>query len=297
MTFERRKDGRETWFRLRDWDKGQAPSERLAAQILHHQGFRSIDPVHPLGGPDGLKDVKCTFNGATLIAACYFPRGEHGFKEVKKKFEDDVAGIDKNSVEGMVFLTNQELTLGERTELEDSVPGKTVYMFHLERIATILNFPENYGLRLDFLDIEMTKEEQLAFTSLMASRMHDLQNFIVQAMTELVDAKAKEDAPKAALTVRAESVEKESWSPWSKSVHKCSHCGFGYKVIGAEWDALSGTTPSHQFITIDPPEPNRYSTMTVFGQSRRDRKSVTCPKCGNVDSYPAFGIDWPTLRP
>lgn len=43
----------ETWHRLRDWTYGSAPSERLAAQILHHEGFEAIDPSHPLGGKDG----------------------------------------------------------------------------------------------------------------------------------------------------------------------------------------------------------------------------------------------------
>ena len=30
----RRSDGRETWHRLLEWDKGQAPAERLAAVVL-----------------------------------------------------------------------------------------------------------------------------------------------------------------------------------------------------------------------------------------------------------------------
>ena len=46
----RRNDGRETWFRLLEWDKGQTPAERLAAIILTNEGFRNIDPSHPLGG-------------------------------------------------------------------------------------------------------------------------------------------------------------------------------------------------------------------------------------------------------
>lgn len=49
----RRNDGRETWFRLLEWDKGQTSAERLAAIILTNEGFRNIDPSHPLG-IDGL---------------------------------------------------------------------------------------------------------------------------------------------------------------------------------------------------------------------------------------------------
>ena len=49
----RRAEGRETFYRLLEWDKGQAASERLAALILEQEGFRDIDPSHPLGGKDG----------------------------------------------------------------------------------------------------------------------------------------------------------------------------------------------------------------------------------------------------
>ena len=47
----------ETWHRLRDWTNGQAPSERLAAQILLSVGYTGLDPSHPLGGKDGMKDA------------------------------------------------------------------------------------------------------------------------------------------------------------------------------------------------------------------------------------------------
>ena len=42
----RRNDGRETWHRLLEWDKGQAPAERLAAVVLlsDGDGFRNVDP-------------------------------------------------------------------------------------------------------------------------------------------------------------------------------------------------------------------------------------------------------------
>ena len=40
----------ETWHRLRDWTLGQSPSERLAAQVLIFEGYKSVNPSHPLGG-------------------------------------------------------------------------------------------------------------------------------------------------------------------------------------------------------------------------------------------------------
>ena len=56
-------EGRETFNRLLNWDRGQAPSERLAAVILSKEGFMEIDPSHPLGGRDGLKDMTLSFKG------------------------------------------------------------------------------------------------------------------------------------------------------------------------------------------------------------------------------------------
>ena len=45
-------EGRETFNRLLNWDRGQAPSERLAAIILSKEGFKGVDPSHPLTGPE-----------------------------------------------------------------------------------------------------------------------------------------------------------------------------------------------------------------------------------------------------
>ena len=71
----RRTEGREAWHRLLEWDKGQAPSERLAALLLSNEGFKNVDPSHPLGGRDGLKDMMLSYNGSKWIGAVYFPRG------------------------------------------------------------------------------------------------------------------------------------------------------------------------------------------------------------------------------
>jgi len=38
-------EGRETFNRLLNWDRGQAPSERLAAIILSKEGFKGIDTI------------------------------------------------------------------------------------------------------------------------------------------------------------------------------------------------------------------------------------------------------------
>lgn len=159
----RMSEGRETFNRLLNWDRGQAPSERLAAIILSKEGFNGVDPSHPLGGKDGLKDMTLSSDGKRWIGAVYFPRGQQSFPDIKKKFAHDLDGVKANNAEGLAFVTNQELRLGERKILTELMPEVDVQIYHLERIASLLNTPSFYGIRMEFWDIEMSKEEQLSF--------------------------------------------------------------------------------------------------------------------------------------
>jgi hypothetical protein len=144
----------ETWHRLREWTNGQAPSERLAAQILISAGFEGMDPSHPLGGRDGGKDALCTYNGDKWVMAVYFPRGEMKISEIKSKLHADVLAASQHNPVGVAFVTNQELTLGERKHLRDIVSPYSLDIFHLERITAILDSPQMAGVRKQFLRIE-----------------------------------------------------------------------------------------------------------------------------------------------
>jgi len=158
----RRTAGTETWSRLLEWTRGPGPAERLTAHILRSEGFEDLDPSHPLGGPDGLKDVVCRRNGHTWRAAAYFPRGQRPFRTVKTKVKKDLGSGEVCDNQGFVFVTNQELSLGNRNELS-GLGSQQIEIYHRERITSILDSPRMYGVRLDFLDIEMNREEQLAF--------------------------------------------------------------------------------------------------------------------------------------
>lgn len=191
----RRPDGRETYHRLREWDKGSAAAERLAVQLLHAFGFRSIDPSHPLGGPDGLKDAICMRNGLRWTAAAYFPQGQQRFGAIRKKFLADLKGAEANSAEGFVFVTNQELSLTERDELTAAAANELeVEILHLERIGSILNTPLYYGVRLEFLDLDMTREEQLAFIAARDSELHSLRVTIESLRDDIQKLIARSEA-------------------------------------------------------------------------------------------------------
>ncbi|MGB2720257.1 MAG: hypothetical protein WBG53_04645 [Rhodococcus sp. (in: high G+C Gram-positive bacteria)] len=144
----------ETWFRLREWTQGQTPSERLAAHVLDAEGYENIDPSHPLGGKDGGKDAVATKDGKSWIMGVYFPRGQQTFTTIKKKFTEDLAGAKTHSPHGFVFVTNQELTLGERADLEDLGDGTAVELYHLERTTGVIDRPKMAQIRKQYLDIE-----------------------------------------------------------------------------------------------------------------------------------------------
>ena len=180
----RRTDGDETWSRLLSWTKGQKPSERLATHILRADGYKTIDPSHPLGGQDGLKDLITTKDNIEWVGAAYFPRGQKSFSKIKDKFTNDLEGIKKNKVSGMAFVTNQELSLEERRTLRRLGKPNTIEIYHLERIANILDTPQNYGIRLEFLDIELTKEEQLSFFATRDQKLFQLTEKLEMLMTD-----------------------------------------------------------------------------------------------------------------
>lgn len=157
----------DTEITLKLWRGGQASAERLAANVLHLDGFSSVDPQCPLGGPDGLKDVICEKNGWDYVGAAYFPGSEMKFKDIKDKFIHDLAGVEKNKVDGIVFVTNQPITPTERKLLVKTATDASAkaIIYHLERIRLLLDSPSGYGLRLEYLDIDMSREEQLSFFS------------------------------------------------------------------------------------------------------------------------------------
>ena len=152
---------------LRDWRYGSTQAERLCAAILHLESFEDVDPQHPLGGPDGLKDVKCTKDGKTWIAAAYFPPTPPTFGDIQSKFDHDFAGVAANGVQAFAFFVNQPLTIGEREELQSRTGGVPIEIYHVERIRSLLDAPKGCGIRLEYLRIPMSESEQWAFWSTM----------------------------------------------------------------------------------------------------------------------------------
>lgn len=175
---------------LREWRYGQAQAERLVAQILHLEGFAGVNPQHPLGGPDGKKDILFQKNQELWIAAAYFPTTPKTFGRVKRKFTEDIKGIKKNGACGIAFFVNQQLSIDERASLAANALPQVAEIYHCERIRSILDSPRGCGLRLQYLRIGMTEEEQWSFWQSMNS---DLAQGIANSQNQLSRIERKLD--------------------------------------------------------------------------------------------------------
>jgi hypothetical protein len=158
----------ETWHRLRQWTNGQAQSERLAAQVLMAEGYAGLDPSHPLGGPDGGMDGVCHKHGKTWLIAVFFPRGQERFPAIETKLRYDLRGVPTNGADGLVFVTNQEVTLRQRVILKNLAGSVPLDLYHLERITAVLDQPAMSGVRRQFLSVNFDPSVDEALSALTA---------------------------------------------------------------------------------------------------------------------------------
>jgi len=103
----------------------QPLGERLAAQILADAGSTDIDPIHSRGGADGGKEAIAKRDGQRWIMAVYFPHDPRPYSKIEGKAVSDAAGVAKNGAHGMAFVTNQELTDGERKSVRKAVGSRS----------------------------------------------------------------------------------------------------------------------------------------------------------------------------
>lgn len=175
---------------LHDWRYGQTQAERLCAAIMHLEGFEGVDPQHPLGGPDENKDILATRGNKKWLGAAFFPTTDKSFTEIEKKFRDDFLGVNRNTASGFAFFVNQRLSVSERKALIAQVGETEVELYHLERMVSILDAPKGCGIRLQYLRIPMSEEEQWAFWSAMN---HDVVRRLIQNESALQSMDGKLD--------------------------------------------------------------------------------------------------------
>ncbi|OAP38435.1 hypothetical protein AU381_22990 [Sinorhizobium glycinis] len=148
-------------------------AEQLAAAILHLEKFEGLDPQSPFGGGDGGKDILCYKNQIEFVTAVYFPKGDVSFSKTKRKFTSDLKASLAHKRRGFIFVTNQHLTPKNRKELEEIAftNDKVCLIYHRERIRIVLDSPQGYGIRVQYLGIPMSENEQLAYFSADSDRV------------------------------------------------------------------------------------------------------------------------------
>lgn len=183
----------DTELKLLNWRDGQTKAERLCADILILDSFSSVDPQCPLGGPDGIKDMLCEKNGWKYVGAAYFAVENKSFSDIKRKFKGDLLGVRENGVDGIIFLTNQKLSPTERTDLVNIAEsdGAKALIYHRERIRTLLDTPQGFAHRLEYLGIGMSKEEQLSFFSqwdnIFTQKLQDQSEYIITKLSKKME--------------------------------------------------------------------------------------------------------------
>lgn len=101
----------------------------------------------------------CIKVGQLWAMAVYFPRGQKSFAEIRKKFVSDLAGARANAVHGLAFVTNQELSLSERKEINTAAAPTAVEVYHLERITALLDSAPMGPTRKQFLGLDYVEAD------------------------------------------------------------------------------------------------------------------------------------------
>jgi hypothetical protein len=100
-----------------------------------------------------------------FVAACDFATDDIPFANTRKKFAEDLDGALKYKRDGFIFMTNQKLTPGARTDFERraSTKGFRCLIYAREHLRVVLDSPQGYGLLLRHLGVGVSFEEQAAY--------------------------------------------------------------------------------------------------------------------------------------
>jgi len=155
-------------------DTNQLHREQMCRAILAiDQRYTDVRPRHPRGGPDGGRDLEAVFRGdQTTYGGVGFVNqandsNEHK-KTIREKFESDLkSALSANSnLDGFVFFTNINLTIGEKDSLILQARKLNINhceIFDRERIRISLDSPDGFSIRFQYLNISLSEEEQASF--------------------------------------------------------------------------------------------------------------------------------------
>ena len=163
--------------RLKNYlDTNQLHREQMCIAVLAtDKRFSDVRPRHPRGGPDGGRDIQAMYReDQTAFGAVGFVNQANDANEqkkiIKKKFIDDLKNaISTNeSFQVFVFFTNINLTIGDKDTLINKAKESGILYCDIldrERIRIVLDSPDGFSIRFQYLNIPLTAEEQASFFS------------------------------------------------------------------------------------------------------------------------------------
>jgi len=184
----------ETEYKLLNWRGASLNAERMCADILIMLDFESVDPQSPLGGPDGKKDILCKKSDWEYLAAVYFPPLPKAFKSIKAKFIGDFEGVESNDVDGIIFMTNQNLTPSHKKTLKSIAENenKKCIIYDNEAIRSLLDSGLGLPIRLLHLKIKLDEADQIAFFCKQQNRFPQYLDSFSKKIIEALSAKINE---------------------------------------------------------------------------------------------------------
>ncbi len=165
----------ETDERLKSYlDTNQLARERLCLAVLAiDKRFSNVKPRHPRGGPDGKRDIDATFQHShKAFGAVGFLNQANDSDEHRKraidKFQDDLdaALAAEPDLKVFVFLTNVNLTISEKDGMVSLAHEKGISECEIldrERIRIVLDSPDGFSIRFQYLNIPLSEAEQASF--------------------------------------------------------------------------------------------------------------------------------------
>jgi len=181
--------------RLRNWlDSNQLDRERLALAVIKtDKRFKDVQPRHPRGGPDGGRDIQAIYEGKEVfIAVGFLNSANDSDKDRKKtirKFKSDLKRAKEKckDLQNFIFITNVNLTITQKQKAIEHARDKDIYLcdiYDRERLRIILDSPDGFAIRYQYLRISLSEAEQAAFFTKWGDT---LQDFISQSFESVSD--------------------------------------------------------------------------------------------------------------
>ena len=155
-------------------DTNQLHREQICRAILSiDKRFSDVRPRHPRGGRDGGRDIEAVYReDQVAFGAVGFVNQANDSKEqkraIKDKFQGDldsaVTAEKKPSV--FIFFTNINLTIGEKETLIRAAKSAGLLFCEIldrERLRIVLDSPDGFSIRFQYLNIPLSEEEQASF--------------------------------------------------------------------------------------------------------------------------------------